>query len=722
MPVNLHQSHFRFGRDSGTESTHTFYALEDVSIAHSPDFTFLIRFCEQETGATAAANTDAQLQCNKNGGAWQNVTTTSSIVKAVVAAAFANADNCTKRLSGTGTFEASGQGCCEDGLSGGAQNDIAASGNSETEFSIQIVGADVVHGDVIGLRFTSPDWAVTYDVNATVTVSKNNGFQTSSPTVRFGIIEFNEVANKSRARKFVCPGSGTQEITEIGAWVSADAATTTVFKLAIFTHDAANNNPDTMVANSESAELSHNTTTVTKKSHTYGTKPQLTGGSTYWLARLNQDANMNIDSNEGGGVMAQITTITYPTWPTADQWDTATDIDDDDGIYAVYQAPAVDKAIADSGSGADAQIIAAALAIAETGAGADVLSISELVEKSLADSGVGSDVIAALSVALSATDGGTGSDAIAALEAALAILDTGTGIDALELAITVFKALSDSGSGVDTISLLQAVLSIAESGSGYDAVSLIDAILAMQDSGAGADTLALIAQLVLSEIGSGADAMSVQEFLDVIYKTLEDGGSGADVLAAIQAAIAIQDAGSGIDLVALAAEIPIGDSGGGIDAVSLVASLGLGDAGVGADDVLFYAPLNIVDVGSGADLLSLLNQIALADDAAGTDTMVRVIEGPVIPVELLDSGTGVDALSVEAQLALSDLGAGIDAMLLQGAVVIVDAGGALDRMMIPRLASARDTYNAMARKREYDAGKRKREYNATARKREHDDQ
>src|SRR4030066_342277 len=66
----------------------------------------------------------------------------------------------------------------------------------------------------------------------------------------------------------------------------------------------------------------------------------------------------------------------------------------------------------------------------------------------------------------------------------------------------------------------RAVLSIAESGTGTDVVALIDAILSMQDSGAGADTVALIAQLVLAEVGSGADAKSVQEFLDIIDKTL----------------------------------------------------------------------------------------------------------------------------------------------------------------------------------------------------------
>src|SRR5512134_747604 len=104
MAINLHLSHFRFGVDSGTESTHGWLANEDTNLSIAPDTTFLLRLTEQETGGTACNNLAAQLQCRKNAGAWQNVTTTSAIVKAVVAAAFADGAPCTKRLSGTGTF------------------------------------------------------------------------------------------------------------------------------------------------------------------------------------------------------------------------------------------------------------------------------------------------------------------------------------------------------------------------------------------------------------------------------------------------------------------------------------------------------------------------------------------------------------------------------------------------------------------------------------------
>lgn len=174
MAVNLHSTHFRFGIDELAEGTHGWHANEDANPAQGvidTDTTFLLRFTVQETGATAAGNVDSQFQCRKNTGTWQNITTTSSIAKAVAAAALTNGGNCTKRLGGTGTFESSGAGQTEDGLSGGNANDIAASGNSETECGLQILSADLAGGDVVEFRLTSPDFTITNDVVPSITVS-----------------------------------------------------------------------------------------------------------------------------------------------------------------------------------------------------------------------------------------------------------------------------------------------------------------------------------------------------------------------------------------------------------------------------------------------------------------------------------------------------------------------------------------------------------------------
>lgn len=170
----LTQSHYRFGIDELAESTHGWHAAEDANPAKGVILvgtTFLLRFTLQADG-TAQSNVDAEFQCRLNGGAYQNITTSSTNVKAVTTSVFANAANTTKRLSGTGTFESSSQGCTHDGISGGTAFDIVASGNGETECSLQLVDADVGDNDVIDFRLTRDGGTLidTYAVTPSLTV------------------------------------------------------------------------------------------------------------------------------------------------------------------------------------------------------------------------------------------------------------------------------------------------------------------------------------------------------------------------------------------------------------------------------------------------------------------------------------------------------------------------------------------------------------------------
>ena len=167
----LTQSHFRFGINELAQSTHGWHAAEDVSVTLPADATFLLRFCVQ-ANATGLSNVDNEFQYNRNGAGWVNITTSSAIVKAVTTTVFTNGANCTKRLSGTGTFETSAAGCTHDGTSGGSSNDIVASGNSETECALQVVGANVVRGDVIQFRLRRDGGLLldTYAVTPSLTV------------------------------------------------------------------------------------------------------------------------------------------------------------------------------------------------------------------------------------------------------------------------------------------------------------------------------------------------------------------------------------------------------------------------------------------------------------------------------------------------------------------------------------------------------------------------
>lgn len=174
MAISL--THYRFGINELAESTHGWHANEDTNPAAgviAVDTTFLLRFTSQCDG-TALSNVDCEFQVRKNGGAYQNITTSSTIVKAVAATPLTNGGNCTKRLSGTGTFESSGAGQTTDGTSGGTANDIVANGNSETECGLQIVGTDVVSGDVLDFRLTRDGGTLydTYSVVPSLTVAE----------------------------------------------------------------------------------------------------------------------------------------------------------------------------------------------------------------------------------------------------------------------------------------------------------------------------------------------------------------------------------------------------------------------------------------------------------------------------------------------------------------------------------------------------------------------
>lgn len=228
MAVNLHATHYRFGIDELAESTHGWHAAQDANPAQgviANDTTFLLRFTVQETGGTAAGNTDQQFQCALNGGAFQNITTTSSIVKAVTTTVFANGADLTKRLTGTGTFESSGDGGTHDGLSGGAQNDIAASGNSETECALQIVGADVSGDDVITFRLTSPDFTITNDVVPTLTVEAAEPVTTPQaiPATAIGVPTVARVV--TRFRSLSATAIGTPTLVTANLFSKALAAT-----------------------------------------------------------------------------------------------------------------------------------------------------------------------------------------------------------------------------------------------------------------------------------------------------------------------------------------------------------------------------------------------------------------------------------------------------------------------------------------------------------------
>lgn len=170
------QSHYRFGINELAEGTHGWYAAEDTNPAQGDiplDTTFLLRFTLQ-CDATPQSNVDMEFQYNLNSTGWNNITTTSNVVRAVTTTVFTDGQSPAQRLSGTGTFEGSAQTCTHDGVAGGPPCDIVANGNAETECSMQIRSADVVNNDVIAFRLTRDGGVLidTYAVTPSYTVSE----------------------------------------------------------------------------------------------------------------------------------------------------------------------------------------------------------------------------------------------------------------------------------------------------------------------------------------------------------------------------------------------------------------------------------------------------------------------------------------------------------------------------------------------------------------------
>lgn len=160
-----------------------------------------------------------------------------------------------------------------------------------------------------------------------------NGFITTSPDARYGDAQATATNGLCLAQKFTMPGTGTIEIAEIGAYVYD---TDGVFRMAILEDDDDHSSPSaTMVANSETAELQPGYSAMAKASHTYSTKPQVTGGTIYWLALYTGTGGQYVSRFATGGTSGYVS-ATYSTWPTDTGWHSINATNYDYSLYAVY--------------------------------------------------------------------------------------------------------------------------------------------------------------------------------------------------------------------------------------------------------------------------------------------------------------------------------------------------------------------------------------------------
>lgn len=175
----LTQRAYRFFNDDGSETTATVAAAENTALTKSinaanPRMVLRISLAETGAGSISGASTDDyQLQYSYDGGAYTNVTTSSSVVKGYDSSNLTNdgatTDNANLSNAGSGSFVA-GE-VSEDGLVDNLQ--ITANNFTELLFTLEIVHADVAHGKNIDFRvlLNGATTNMTYTVTPRITVS-----------------------------------------------------------------------------------------------------------------------------------------------------------------------------------------------------------------------------------------------------------------------------------------------------------------------------------------------------------------------------------------------------------------------------------------------------------------------------------------------------------------------------------------------------------------------
>jgi len=145
------QQHFRFRNDDGSESSATWRGATDQDAYLASDTVYRLRFLVKERYNEARYDSEGnnvQLQYRLNAGTWTNVTTSSSVVKAVASQLVDNGD--TTQQLGSGSYVVNNNAQIEDGnWYLGTHDPWYGQSECEVEFSIQVIDADTSPGDTV---------------------------------------------------------------------------------------------------------------------------------------------------------------------------------------------------------------------------------------------------------------------------------------------------------------------------------------------------------------------------------------------------------------------------------------------------------------------------------------------------------------------------------------------------------------------------------------------
>lgn len=159
------QDSYAFYED-GTESGSTIIGSVNTQQTLTVGTNYQCRLLIQETGGASGNLMTPEWEYNHAGGGWTNVTTSSSVIRAVDSVNLTNGEDTTQRI-GSGTFVTPNAWVSEVG--GMPTLTFGVGEECEGLLSFQIVSAGVTHGDEILLRMFNMD---TYTREADIDVNK----------------------------------------------------------------------------------------------------------------------------------------------------------------------------------------------------------------------------------------------------------------------------------------------------------------------------------------------------------------------------------------------------------------------------------------------------------------------------------------------------------------------------------------------------------------------
>jgi hypothetical protein len=138
----------------------------------------------QNTAGGTSSEDDFKLQYRLNAGTWTDVSTSSSVIKIVATADYADGDDVPEYLRGSGSYISNNNAALE---SDGALTLAATMGGAtafELHTTLELVGADVADEDEVELRVIKGTGSAldTYSVTPLITVEDDGGTQTLTPS------------------------------------------------------------------------------------------------------------------------------------------------------------------------------------------------------------------------------------------------------------------------------------------------------------------------------------------------------------------------------------------------------------------------------------------------------------------------------------------------------------------------------------------------------------